>query len=286
MDLLVRFKQLDFMAPPIMLNIGGQTGMKSYFGLAMTMCYIAVSIGLSIVISLTYFDTSDPSVSQQTTETGVYPKISMADNNMFPVLYVFHEGIINTLPKDVPQYITPMFTKLKYYLQTDVNGNTKSSFQYVQMPLVPCSELKKNETAYKFYKEYENTEFYKNYAMDFGFCIHANESESYVKGAGTDTFVDMMTLVIYPCTLLTGCKPMEEIANVGVIISNPDYSLNFSDYEKPATPYLSTDNSYPLNPVTKNKYVAKLNINEIYDDRGMLFDRFLRTNYSEQARLI
>ena len=67
MDLLVRFKQLDFMAPPIMLNIGGQTGMKSYFGLAMTMCYIAVSIGLSIVISLTYFDTSDPSVSQQTT---------------------------------------------------------------------------------------------------------------------------------------------------------------------------------------------------------------------------
>lgn len=122
--------------------------------------------------------------------------------------------------------------------------------------------------------------------MDFGICVHANESESYVNSGGNDSSVDMMTLVIYPCTLPTGCKPMEEIAQVGVIPSNPDYSLNFSDYEKPATPYLSTDNSYPLNPITKNKYVAKLSINEIYDNRGMLFDRFLRTNYSEQARLI
>ena len=286
MELLFKLKQLDFMAPPVMLNMRGHTGMKTYFGLAMTICYIAVSVSLSIVISLTFFDYSDPSVSQQTTESGVYPKISMAENRMFPVLYVFHDDIINTLPKDVPQYITPMFSKLKYYLKTDEKGNIKSSFEYVQMPLVQCSELKKNETANKFYQEYENTEFYKSYAMDFGFCVHANEAESFVKGGGTDSLVDMMTLLIYPCTLPTGCKPMEEIAQVGVILSNPVYSLNFSDYKKPVTPYLTSDNSYYLNPATKNKYLARRSINEIYDDRGMFFDKTQRTNYSEQTRLI
>lgn len=133
----MRLKQLDFMAPQIRLNIEGQTGMKSYFGLAMTMCYIAVSIGLSIMISLTYLDTSDPSVSQQTTETGVYPKISMAENNMSPVLYVFRNGIINTLPNDVPQYMTPIFTKLKYSLQTDENYNLKPTIEFIHIALVP-----------------------------------------------------------------------------------------------------------------------------------------------------
>ena len=62
--------------------------------------------------------------------------------------------------------------------------------------MVPCSELNKMETAYRFNKEYENTEFYKKYGMDFGFCVHANESESYVKGGGTDSLVDMLSLGI------------------------------------------------------------------------------------------
>ena len=286
MEVLFRLRMLDFMAPPVMLNMGGDKGIKTVFGFVMSICYIGVLIALAVVIALSFFDTSNPSIAQQQTESGVYPRISLADNKMVPVLYVFQNTIYPTKPQDILRYITPLFAKQKFYLKPDEKGVPQTFYEFVPMPMVPCGELMKDEAAYQLYKDYENTEFFAKYAKDYGLCIKVNETEAFVQGGGTDGAVDMLTMNIYPCSLASGCASFEEIVQVGLVLSFPTYSLNFSSYDKPVTPYLTGDNIYYIDPKTRGKYSNKLSINEVWDDRGLFFENRLKKNYSEVARLI
>lgn len=286
MEVIFKLRQLDFMAPPIMLRMGGHTGVKTLFGLVMTLSYLMAAASLSTVMALTFFDTSDPSVSQQQTESGIYPNISLAQNKMFPVLYVFSNGFSPLAPTQVPKYMTPVYTQQEYLLQRHANGTVSTTLNIINMPMVPCSLLKKNETAYKYYREYEETEFYKAYAMEFGLCVQVNEEKAFVKGGGTDSHLFLMSMDLYPCVLPSGCATLPELVQTTFIVSSPTYSLNFSNYEEPVKPYLTGDNAYFINPSSRAKYSSKLRTNEIYDDRGILFSKSLKKNYSEVYNVV
>ena len=286
MEVLMRLRMLDFMAPPMSLTIGGRTGIKTLFGLIMTAGYFSALLSFTIIIGLNYLDTTDPIINQQTAEGGTYPKISLVENKMFPVIYIFKDLTKTMHVSEVPKYVTPIMTKSKISVALGANGTPQTTFERMPVSLIPCTELKKNETAYKYYNDYENTEFFSMFGKDFGYCLQVDEKEFYVQGGGTESKVDMLSLDIYPCSLTTGCAPFEDITRVAVVLSFPTFSTNYSNYEQPVIPFLTSDNIYVINPSSQGVYSSKLSMNEIYDNRGVLFKRTLRKSYSEVSKVV
>ena len=281
-----KLKHLDCMAPQINLRLNGHTGLRTWFGFLMTVGYLVSTVSLSTVLFLTYFDTSEPGVNQQQTESSIYPRISLADNKLFPVVYVLNNGYLPLKPNQLIRYITPIFARQGYHIDKDQNGTVKAKADVVNMPMIPCKELKKNDTAYQFYKEYEGTEVFSAYAMEYGLCVQVDEKNAYVQGGGADTHLDIVSLDIYPCLLPTGCAPLTELIKTSIIVTSPTNSLNFSNYEKPVKSYVTSDNIYFINPASRAKYSSKLSLNQIIDDRGLLFPKVLRTNYSEAFKIV
>ena len=61
--MLSNVKELDFMAPPVQLNVAGTAGVKTYFGLCMAMLYLLTISALGWFIVDNYFDTTNPRVA-------------------------------------------------------------------------------------------------------------------------------------------------------------------------------------------------------------------------------
>lgn len=282
MEALQKLLMFDLLAPPVTLNFRGHSSIKTIFGLFMTLFYLMAIAVYSFTVGMSYFDTTDLKVTQQTSETGVFPRIDLGANKLLPVIYILDSNLHNTKAKEFSKYLTITFKKQRYSVTADLSDNASINYTVIPMAVVPCGDLMKNSSAYEYYKIYENSETFKNFADDYGLCIQVNDTEAYVKGGVLEPNLDILTLDFYPCTLTSGCASFEEMTQVGLIISLPSYSLNYSNYATPVTPLIITDHIVYVNPASSGRFTMKVNINEIHDDRGVLFGkRRFKANFSQ-----
>ena len=281
--------ELDFLAPPLNLNVGGASGLRSMFGVFLSIVYTGTIALLGYFIVLQYFDTTNPQVAQDASEAGYYPRISFVDNKFFPVLYVFLNDVINIPVDSIPKYFTVRYYKYNITMKMDNStGKTSITSDLKTMDVVPCRDIMKDPVYFKYYEPYQDTEFFKLYGEKFGLCIKVNESLSSIQGGGADPNTEILSYKIMPCSLsnTSKCASLDDMRKVGFIFSMPSASMNLSNYENPMSSYLNADNFYYINEGLKQKFQSKMFQTEIFDDPGMYFPTRHRTNFSAVDRLI
>ena len=278
-------KRVDFMAPPVTLNVGGSSGIKTYFGLLMSIGYLTSIAALSTFIVQDYLDDTKPKVAQESAESGFYPEINLNDNKLFPVSYVYFREVMPVPAAMVSKYFTIKLFKYSYKSIKSDSGST-IDFNVSFMDVVPCAEVMQNETLYSYYKDYSNTPFFQQFGKDLGLCVKVDPALMKVKGGGADSHLEILAYIFYPCSLPTGCATKEEMAEIGVVYSFPSTSMNFSNHEQPIQNYLNADNVVFVNTAMRQKFQGKLSITEVYDDPGLYFPLKLKSNVSSLDRII
>ena len=287
-QLVQRVKSLDFMTPPVQLNIGGKVGVQTLFGVAMTVCYSASVIVFSYVFLLSFISTESPTVTSETAQSDINPTIDLVKASMFPVIYVSMSNLYNIPPAQVPSFFTMFYTKIRLYQQTAPNGTVTLNVFYQQMKVIPCSTALQNETIAATYQPFNSSPFFRDYAKLFGFCVQFNETESYISGAGQQTTADITALQFYPCSLANTslCAPLQQLRAIGILVTLPQPSLNLSNYEDPIKFSLSADNLFFINEGATQKYYEKFMITEIYDESRYFFQQTLRTNITSIEKVV
>ena len=91
--------------------------------------------------------------------------------------------------------------------------------------------------------------------------------------------MDLFVLNVQPCSLASGCMPLERVKESGLLVSMPAVSQNLGNYETPIKKYLSSDVYYQINENMVQRYDIKVVENEIVDDLGMFRGKQTRVKY-------
>lgn len=283
-------KLLDFLAPPIGLNVGGSAGLRTYFGACMGVLYTVSIMALGYFIVLTYLDTNNPSVASEHSESAEYPPVDFVENKLFPVVYVNYKEVINIPVSVIPKYFTIKLVRYGYKMTTDpVTGKDVITSSFDFFDVVSCKEIMASPIYSKYYKDYVGTKFFKMYSEKYGLCVKVDKPEAaVVSGGGTDSQVQILSFRMMPCSLPggVGCATLAEMKDIGFIFSNPSQAMNLSNYENPITAVPNSENYYYINENLKQKYQSKLAKTEIYDDPGLYFKLKKRKSYFSVDRMI
>ena len=276
-----KMRNFDLMTPPVTLNIGGKSGVKTFFGVFMTCCYLVAISVFTYVIVVSFFDTTSPQVAQVTSQSQVNPVVRMTDNHQFPVFYVLMNEIINIPPANVSQYFTILYTKIRLYQYVAANGSLALNYYTESMPVVPCSVAMQNSTIAAAYQQYYATStYFRKYGDSLGMCVMFNPDESYVAGSGSSTGGDALFLQFYPCTLATGCAPANLITSLGILLNMPTPSVDISNYEDPVSYALSANFIYHVDLSASQHYKHVMQVNEIWDQSQIFYSNSLRRNFT------
>ena len=287
-EYLQKLKNFDIMTPHIQLNIGGKSGVKTYFGVAMTVLYLISIAIFAYIILLTFLATDSPSVNEEQSQSKINPKVDMVENDLFPVSYLML-GVNILVPSDqISKYFTIFYNKFRVITIIDANGTPNLTLFTEQMPVIPCSQALKNATLAQVYSKYLNTEFFQNHGMAAGLCPQFDPQESYIAGGGSQNYIDVLNLEFYPCSLPdpTKCATIDELLNVGVVVTLPSSSVTLSNYANPVTTYLNTDVNYYVSQASAQRYILQLMYTEIWDTSQILFTSSLRSNFSSIEKSI
>jgi hypothetical protein len=265
-ETLGSLKFFDMLAPQITLRFAGHQGIRTIFGVALTVGYFFSIAAFAYFIIQTYLNTDAPTVIREDSDEPSNPKVHLGDHNLLPVAFLYMDEILNVPAENANKYFTLRFTKLKFRTTYLANGTTSIKMSKYEMPVIPCSQLRNNETAYSYYKEYEPDPLFKKLGQQYGLCARIDPNEAYVAGMGTETDLDMMILQAMPCSLPTGCATISEVKRISFILASPTASLNMSNYESPKKSVLSLDNVFFVNEGLKQKYQPKVMTSEMYDD--------------------
>ena len=270
-------RALDMLSPSINFTVGGEYGVKTSFGMVMTLSYL---LGISIfsgVILKTFFSTLDPDITHEESTGNTFSRVDFAHEKYVPVLYLF-TGPSPMSNENYQKYITPVLLKSRFKLVADSNGKVSSESFMKIMPVVPCENL--NATSRSYYKKYENTKYFKTFANTTGLCVELDEEEAYIEGGGADTSIDLISLTIYPCSLQVGCATAQEMRAFSIIVGLPSFSSNYSNYQEPVSSSLEADGKYFVNDRTSQIFAYHFKLNQIYDDPGLMFKKVLKTTYN------
>lgn len=279
---------LDFLAPPVTLNIAGAQGMRTYLGVTLSMLYLASLVYLVYSTIEQYLDTTSPTIVQQSSETDTYPKMDFAASHFFPVLYVFKNDLFNIPVDEIPKYFSVRYYKYRSITGIDAAGNPTVNVSIQSMDVVPCRDIMNVPEYWQYYKEYTDTAHFKLLGVRFAMCIKVNSSLTSIEGGGSDPLITLLSYKIMPCSLAdtTQCASVNTMKGVAFVLTNPSFGLNYSNYENPVTGYLNVDQIYYINEGLKQKFEAKLFSTEIYDDPGMYFPIRLRKQFNSIDKLV
>lgn len=279
---------LDFLAPPVTLNIGGSQGMRTYLGVSLSMMYLASLIYLIYFTIDQYLDTTTPTIVQQSSETDTYPKMDFSASHFFPVLYVFKNDLFNIPVDEIPKYFSVRYYKYRSITGIDPSGTPTVNVSIQSMDVVPCRDIMNDPEYWQYYKEYTDTAHFKLLGVRFAMCIKVNSSLTSIEGGGSDPLITLLSYKIMPCSLVdtTQCASVNTMKGVAFVLTNPSFGLNYSNYENPVTGYLNVDQIYYVNEGLKQKFEAKLFSTEIWDDPGMYFPMRLRKQFNSIDKLV
>ena len=287
-EYIQKIKDLDFMTPPVQLNIGGKSGVKTYFGVSMTVLYLVCVCIFSYVIILTFLDSTSPAVTQETSQSSINPKIDMIQNNLFPVIYLLAYNIYPVPAAYAPHYVTIAYNKFSIIGRVNPDGSSNITYHSSIMPVIPCSQALLNSTLYEVYKNYLSTDFFKQHGNTSGLCPQFYPNESFVSGGGSDSSMDFLQLEVYPCTLLNSsmCANLTELMNLNIIVTQPSSSISLGNYTNPVKSYLNADVNYFINTQMSQKYSQPLMNTEIWDQSQVFSTNSLRSNFSSIEKTV
>ena len=268
-------KQLDILAEGVNLNVKGGKGVKSLVGSLLT----AISLGMftytCVYLIQEYISTNSPVVVQQPSFNQNYPAIDMKANNMIPY-FVVYAGGSTTSPVNASQAAAYFTFTLSYitYVQTYVNG-TNTQVQTLNYTIaMPCSivdPMPVNSTTPISIINYQQ----------YGLCFNTSALPSTtVRGNSGDQFMSVLSLVVHPCILLTGCVSTTQSESSSFVAALRNPILNLSNYEHPLSYFLLPNQFVYVNPTITQRTVSNLGVTEVWDNNGMFSSDSLRVNYS------
>ena len=284
-----RLLQLDFLAPTISLRFSGESSIKTWLGVTLTLLYIASILCFSYLILLTYFSKDSPTVVIENSEQPATHRIDFREHGLLPIFFMLRDETLYMNATTVPTYFTLQFSKYKFRTVVGSSGVPSLDFSKIEMPVVPCAELEaKNPAAYAPYKSYENDEVYLNFVKHFGLCVEPDPEESFISGLGTESQFDMLTYQVFPCSLSSECAPIEEVRRMGLAIASPSATINVADYDRPVRLELAIENIYFINEGLKQKYQPRFTKTDVLDDeqgiKDLLNGRTTRTSFFSADR--
>ena len=286
MGFLSKFKSMDLLAQPVMLNFQGESTMKSAFGAAMTLLYILVLVLYSGNSIAKHFDLTNPNVLQLSIDRGQYPRINLDKKGILPVLFALDPNLKVLKPTDMKKYFTPIFGKRKVSTTVSFTGSMATEIDYITLGMIPCSELNLTSAHSSIYGDVLNTSTLGQMVTHFGMCIDMPLAEAYVKGGGADLELEYFSLDIFPCTLESGCATAEQVSKVTLVIGHPIHSVNYTNYENPIFSTISYDNAYFINPSLKQRFSSRLGLNELFNDRGIFYSKTLSAKYLSMEKVM
>ena len=277
--------KLDLLAPDIMLRFNGNRGIRTYYGVLLSLSYITTLIFASYTIYLTYFDKSTPTVVSAKSEGGKTHKIDLGKESLMPVFFMTIDGKDYIEPNDFETYFTLNFTIFRIRPQVQPNGTLRNNVTFTQMPIVPCKNLVNNETAYAPYTKFENDTLFKTYGLKFGLCIQGFTDNLTIEGGGIESTLDSLFFQVFPCSLanISKCKNPLEVARVNFIYASPVATLNVSNYHQPVTYSYNMEGYFFIHAGLSQKFQHRATATSIYDDDQSLSNLFsgqtLRTEF-------
>ena len=283
-----KLKNLDFMTPPIQLNIGGKDGVKTFFGVMMTALYIGSIVVLSYLIGQTYFDKSSPTVVQESSQTDYNPVINIAQQGLFPVVYVFQQRVVPVLPAQVSNFLTLFYTKYRLIETINPDGSVNVTYNVIPMNFIACSQAVKDPVLGPVYQKYLSTQNFATLGMAFGLCPQFQLNESYIQGGGSQSTGDLLTVDVFPCmsTPTSNCTTLGVIRNMSVVVTMPTSSVILANYTNPVSSFLNIENFYYINEYMNQKYQMKAMMNEIWDVDQITQAKTLRSNFTSIDKTI
>lgn len=272
--------QLDVLAPEIRLKVGGRSAVKSLPGSFLSVAAIGLVFYLAVVQFSEFFDSTSPTVTEETSITGKYVPINLQAEKKIPILFItFEDGSI--VPwEDLPSYLTIKFRRNIWY--NSENNNTV--YEVDNLNVVSCAELIRKG---RFDKDfYVNIGAYRT-AMENGICVDTENRNSTIEGSYTDSPSTISLLDIFPCSLpdASKCKSAEELSRLWIMIVNLEPNINLSDKKSPLTYSSNSDSYFKLNTAMMNYYTRKLMKVEIFNDNGFLFGKQSAASFFKEEKL-
>ena len=256
----------DMLAPEITFRFDGKRGVRTWFGLLLTVFYLGAVSAFSYMIALTYLRTDAPTVVVDTNQAGKTHHVHLGEHNLLPVFYMLLNEQAYIPPETASTYFTLRFYKYKMQSVIGADGRETFEIKTIQMSVVPCKELKKNATAFQYYAKWQNDESFKRYALDQGLCIHGNPEELFVDGMGTSSSLDMLIFQALPCSLGPQCAPFSTVKRVTLTMATPLAVVNNSNYENPVSFVLSSDAYFYITDGLRQTYQTRFSLTTINDD--------------------
>jgi len=259
-DCLSFLISLDFMSPPVHLNVNGTRGIKTWAGFTMTILFFATIFTTTYLILQTYFDRLNPQIVQQTTEDAVYPRIDLLKANSLPAVFLADKDFDPISADLFPKYFT-----IRYYKRIH---KTFAALEYYDMPVVPCKDVLSTGSSDKgYYQQFiETSEFFRERYYGHGYCAKIDPQLMTVDGGGAQLFQSDLILELLPCTLATGCATKAELQEISVITLLPVASLNLSNFDTPVSNSLRHDNMYTISTGNLQAFKYKFTTTHIYDE--------------------
>ena len=80
-------------------------------------------------------------------------------------------------------------------------------------------------------------------------CVDKDPKEPLtVVGQGADLKFVLAQMIIYPCSLESGCAPREDLARLGFIFSRAQKSIELNNYTNPTNSFITGDDYLAINP--------------------------------------
>ena len=272
MDSNFRFLlNLDFLGPEFNLRFNKRPRIQTWFGIFTSMGYLASTISFTVLITMSFFDRKSPVVIISNSANTQNHKINFQDNSLLPVFFLVDENMTFINPKDAPSYFNLEFLKERYrridsQAKTPLNSGAIAVEKY-KMPVVPCSELAKNSTAFESYRRFQSDALFVSRVLDFGLCIWVDPEEATTSGELFDEQYEVLKFQALPCNLKTGCRGNKEIQKVGISSAVPYSSVNLSNFETPMDRHLKMGNVYLTHGGTRQRYQHSIIQTDIIDNR-------------------
>ena len=271
------FKFFDLLAPEVTMHIqGGNFYFRTFTGSFFTCAYLAIMIAVTAQVANDYFVTTNPVSVGEGFTRAFYPTVNLTENHLAPVFigYSNELDLINTTL--ISTYFTVQYQKVTW-VNLVVNGSVKTEKHVTILKSMPCSQLEDSEKKVLDYMGVGSS--YHQIALQYGICPKLSGVDFTVQGKGSDQVFQLITFLLKPCSLSSGCATADMLATANFQLLVPSTNFNSSDQENPISFVLNADDVYYININLNQKSLVKIKQSYIMDHVGIFPSWTLRKAY-------
>ena len=271
---LERIRSLDFLAPPISLNVNGKTSFKTFTGVFCTMLYFGIMLTVIILSLMNYFSSTNPNNQGLSYTQANYPTVDLKRNKLIPVFVAYSDETTFIQTSDLSAYFTLRIQKVTWETSVLQDGTPSTIKKITYVSLIPCSQLSPAQLqTFDFVGE---GSYYYKAMLSYGICPNLTNTDYSVTGKGSDPLFQTITFQLYPCSLPDGigCATPGSLSMVNFQLLSSSANFNASNLNNPLSFILNADDVYYINTYINQKIVSKVREVAISDLRGVYPTKF------------